>query len=244
MYLAEGEDGPLILFFRPSRAGSGKRALVPAGFGRGQLRGRKEISFPIALVGCHEESSGGNGEKLRCLLHLGGPYLLFTRAFPLRAPTSTCPAARKRCPLFSVASTVPMSTTGKALFSWRVLVADDHEERRHLPRHSRRLPGSRSQIFIERGEPTFGRAGPSFLQSFCFYMLLIPLSRTPLWGGNALSSSLCRQRVNTLIPAGFGCGQSRGREVSYPSHPPQRPVRRRGILLAEMGGKPPRPLHF
>ncbi|ERJ00187.1 hypothetical protein HMPREF0262_01114 [Clostridium sp. ATCC 29733] len=62
-----------------------------------------------------------------------------------------------------------MPTAGKALFSWRVLVVDDYEERRHLPRNSRRLPGSRSQIFIERGEPTFGRAGPSF---FAIFLLL------------------------------------------------------------------------
>lgn len=183
MYLAEGEDGPFILFFRPSRAGSGKRALVPASFGRGQLWGRKEISFPIALVGCQEKSSGRNGEKLRCLLHLGGPYPLFARAFPLRAAHLHMPRSKEGMPPFFCRFDRPMTTTGKALFSWQVLVVDDYEERRHLPRNSRRLPGPKSQIFIERGEPHslhLGGRVPLFSRFFCFYMLLIPLSRTPL----------------------------------------------------------------
>ena len=153
MCLAEGEDDPPYPVLPAVPCRQWEKRPCSSGFGRGQLRGRKEISFPIALVGCQEEGPGGNGEKLRCPLHLGGPYLLSLHGLFLCAPpTTTCPAARKRCPLFSVASTDPMPTAGQALFSWRVLVADDYEERRHLPRNSRRLPGSRSQIFIERGE--------------------------------------------------------------------------------------------
>ena len=168
----------------------------------------------------------------------------FYTGFPsARRSPPHAPQQRRDAPFFLSLRPSPCRQQGKRSFLGKFWSRMVMRKEGICPATLADCQGREVRFSLRGGKPCSLHLGgwlPRFSRFFCFYMLLILLSRTPLWGGNALSSSLCRQRVNALISVGFGRGQSRGREVSDPSHHPQRPVRRRGSLLAEIGGKPPR----
>ncbi len=161
----------------------GKAPLFQRVLAAGNCGGERKYLFQLLLLAARRRFQTEWGEvTLPSTFRVAVPPI-FARAFPLRATHLHVPRSKEGMSPFFCRFDRPMPIARKALFSWKVLVADDHEERRYLPRHSRRLLGPKSQIFIERGKPHSLHLGgwlPLFSRFFCFYMLLIPLSHTPL----------------------------------------------------------------